>query len=61
VEVSIPLFTVEEFEDILDVNSDNDAILQNGEQVKAGDLMEAFYELFVRQPEESKQVKKAKK
>ena len=40
-------FTENEFGDILDVNSDGEYEI-NGQKVKAADLMEAFYELFVK-------------
>lgn len=40
-------FTEDEYGDILDVNSDGEYEI-NGQKVKAADLMEAFYELFVR-------------
>ena len=38
--------TEEEYAEILEVNAGNDAEI-NGAKVKAADLMEAFYELFV--------------
>ena len=40
-------FTEDEYGDILDVNSDGEYEI-NGQKVKAADLMEAFYELFVK-------------
>lgn len=39
--------TEEEYEDILEVNSGNDVTI-NGNTIKAADLMEAVYELFVK-------------
>lgn len=39
--------TEDEYGDILDVNSDGEYEI-NGQKVKAADLMEAFYELFVK-------------
>ena len=41
------LFTEDEYFDILDLNSEG-AYEINGQKVKAADLMEAFYELFVK-------------
>ena len=40
-------FTEDEYGDILDINSDGEYEI-NGQKVKAADLMEAFYELFVK-------------
>lgn len=40
-------FTEEEFEEILDVNSGNNVSI-NGNDIKAADLIEAFYEIFVK-------------
>ena len=40
-------FTEEEFEEILDVNSGNNVNI-NGNDIKAADLIEAFYEIFVK-------------
>lgn len=40
-------FTEEEYADILDVNSEGEYEI-NGQKVKAADLMEAFYELFIK-------------
>lgn len=40
-------FTEDEYADILDVNSEGDYEI-NGQKVKAADLMEAFYELFIK-------------
>ncbi|MBR2248278.1 MAG: hypothetical protein IJ880_14860 [Bacilli bacterium] len=40
-------FTEEEYGDILEVNSGNDVTI-NGNTIKAADLMEAIYELFVK-------------
>ena len=40
-------FTEDEDGDILDINSDGEYGI-NGQKVKAADLMEAFYELFVK-------------
>ena len=40
-------FTEDEYGDILDVNSDGEYEI-NSQKVKAADLMEAFYELFVK-------------
>jgi hypothetical protein len=40
-------FTAEEFSNILDINSLHEVTFPNGAVVKAADLMEAFYELFV--------------
>ena len=36
----------DEYNEILDVNAGNDVVI-NGQTLKAADLMEAFYELFV--------------
>ena len=44
---SIEPFTEDEYGDILDVNSDGEYEI-NGQKVKAADLMEAFYELFIK-------------
>ena len=41
------IFTEDEYGDILDINSDGEYEI-NGQKVKAADLMEAFYELFVK-------------
>ena len=38
--------TEDEYNEILDVNAGNDVVI-NGQTLKAADLMEAFYELFV--------------
>lgn len=40
--------TMEEYSDILDVNSSNDVEI-NGNKVKAADLMEVIFELFVKE------------
>jgi hypothetical protein len=40
-------FTEAEFADIVDVNSLNDVTFPNGKTVRASDLLEAFYDLFV--------------
>ena len=40
-------YTEDEFSDILDINSEGEYEI-NGQKVKAADLMEAFYELFVK-------------
>lgn len=40
--------TMEEYSDILDVNSSNDVEI-NGNKIKAADLMEAIYDLFVKE------------
>ena len=40
-------FTESEYDDILDVNSEGEYKINN-QKVKAADLMEAFYELFVK-------------
>lgn len=40
-------FTEEEYADILDINSDGEYEV-NGQKIKAADLMEAVYELFVK-------------
>ncbi|MDR1882986.1 MAG: hypothetical protein LBR26_09450 [Prevotella sp.] len=40
-------FTDEEYADIIDVNSSNDAGFPNGARLTASQLLEAFYELFV--------------
>ena len=40
-------FTEGEYGDILDINSDGEYEI-NGQKVKAADLMEAFYELFIK-------------
>ena len=48
-EVSEPVddkITEEEYNEILDINSGNDVEI-NGNKVKAADLLEVFYELFV--------------
>ena len=41
-------FTMEEYSDILDVNSGNDVEV-NGNKIKAADLMEIIFDLFVKQ------------
>lgn len=41
-------FTMDEYSDILDINSSNDVEI-NGNKVKATDLMEVFYDLFVKE------------
>lgn len=41
-------FTMDEYSDILDINSSNDVEI-NGNKVKAADLMEAFYDLFIKE------------
>jgi hypothetical protein len=41
-------FTLDEYSDILDVNSGNDAEI-NGNKIKAADLMEIFFDLFVKE------------
>ena len=38
--------TEDEYDEILDINAGNDVTI-NGQTIKAADLMEAFYELFV--------------
>lgn len=40
--------TIDEYSDILDINSDNDVEI-NGNKVKAADLMEIIMELFVKE------------
>ncbi|MGM9530888.1 hypothetical protein [Intestinibacter sp.] len=40
--------TMEEYSDILDINSSNDVEI-NGNKIKAADLMEAIYDLFVKE------------
>lgn len=40
--------TVDEYSDILDINSSNDVEI-NGNKIKAADLMEAFFDLFVKE------------
>lgn len=40
-------FTESEFEDILDINSDGEIEI-NGQKIKAADLMEVFYTIFVK-------------
>ncbi|MGN0966673.1 MAG: hypothetical protein ACI4OP_03665 [Candidatus Coprovivens sp.] len=40
--------TMEEYSDILDINSSNDVEI-NGRKIKAADLMEAIYDLFVKE------------
>nr|DAX08829.1 MAG TPA: hypothetical protein [Bacteriophage sp.] len=41
-------FTLDEYSDILDVNSANDVEI-NGNKIKAADLMEIFFDLFVKE------------
>lgn len=41
-------FTMDEYSDILDINSDNDVEI-NGNKIKAADLMEIMLELFVKE------------
>ena len=38
--------TEDDYDEILDINAGNDVVI-NGQTIKAADLMEAFYELFV--------------
>lgn len=40
--------TMEEYSDILDINASNDVEI-NGNKIKAADLMEAIYDLFVKE------------
>lgn len=50
-EVELPIddsFTLDEYSDILDINSGNDVEI-NGNKVKAADLMEIFFDLFVKE------------
>lgn len=50
-EIELPIddsFTLDEYSDILDVNSGNDAEI-NGNKVKAADLMEIFFDLFIKE------------
>lgn len=41
-------FTLDEYSDILDVNSGNDVEI-NGNKIKAADFMEVFFDLFVKE------------
>lgn len=41
-------FTLDEYSDILDVNSGNDVEI-NGNKIKAADFMEIFFDLFVKE------------
>ena len=41
-------FTVDEYSDILDINSGNDVEI-NGNKIKAADFMEVVYDLFVKE------------
>ena len=41
-------FTIDEYSEILDVNSGNDVTI-NGSQIKAADFMEIVYDLFVKE------------
>ena len=50
-EIELPTddsFTLDEYSDILDINSGNDVEI-NGNKVKAADLMEIFFDLYVKE------------
>ena len=47
-DVTEDTFTLDEYSDILDINSGNDVEI-NGNKVKAADLMEIFLDLFVKE------------